>query len=171
MPPRRIIRDDTKLCETREICIILNLQMCAGDFHMVVVTQLFSGQFHGIKYYAGCVIAYSVQVKIKILLIQQYNQLGKLFFRKSRAPLCLLVSVRNDHSSGMDLQGAIHKRLHGMHLQVFRVKLAPEALQFLHAFFHLPRRRDHEASIDIYRELTLSVQFAQTFVGTLMERV
>ena len=70
MPPRRIIRDDTKLCETREICIILYFQMGAGDLHMVVVTQFLSGQFHGVKYYAGCVIAYSVQVKIKIFLIQ-----------------------------------------------------------------------------------------------------
>ena len=70
----------------------------------------------------------------------------------------------------MDLLRAVHEYLHGMDLQVFRVKLTPEPLQLLNAFFHFPWRRDDIASIDINRKFALLVHIAQTLVDPFMER-
>ena len=40
MPPRCIICKHAKLCKSSQICIILNLQMCAGDSYMEFISKL-----------------------------------------------------------------------------------------------------------------------------------
>ena len=69
----------------------------------------------------------------------------------------------------MDLLGTVHKNLHGMYLQVLRVVLTTEALQFLKGFLRFFMGCDHITAVYINRQLALLIQITQTFVDLLMK--
>ena len=69
----------------------------------------------------------------------------------------------------MDPLGPVHHNLHGMNLNMLCVVLTPETLQLLKGFLRIASRHGHIAAVNINRQFSLLIQFAQTLVYLLME--
>ena len=110
-----------------------------------------------------------MQVDVQIRLIELLQKVSKLLRGEGSRSQCFDIHIRRNHSSGMNLLGTIHEDLHGMDLQMLRIILTPQPLQFLKALLCIPRCIDHEAAVNINRQLSLFVQLAQALVNLLME--
>ena len=110
-----------------------------------------------------------MQVNVQIRLIELLQKVSKLLRGEGSRSQCFDIHIRRNHGSGMNLLGAIHEDLHGMDLQVLRIILTPHPLQFLKTLLCIPRIIDHEAAVNIHRQLSLQVQLMQAFVNLLVE--
>ena len=69
----------------------------------------------------------------------------------------------------MDLLGPVHHNLHGMNLNMLCVVLTPETLQLLKGFLRFAGRHGHITAVNINRQFSHLIQFAQALVYLLME--
>ena len=108
---------------------MLGDKMGAGHLHMVGIAQLFFDDLHSIQGHAGRGLAAAMQVQIQVCLVELSEEIRKLFHIKGRDAGRPRIRVWRDQSRGMEGLCTVHKDLHGMDLQVFRIVFLPEALQ------------------------------------------
>ena len=70
VPPWGVIGVDAELCEAIQVCVILDLQVGAGDLHTVLVTQCLSGHLHAVQHVPGRTLTHGVQMKIQPRLVK-----------------------------------------------------------------------------------------------------
>ena len=112
-----------------------------------------------------------MDVKIQPCRIEFLKYPGDLFRIEGRGPLQAGIRIRRHHRCCLDLQGAVHEYLQRVNFHVRRVKLKVEALHTIQSFLQFPRFCEHIASVDIDRQLSLSVQLAQMLVDPLLDPV
>ena len=79
------------------------------------------------------------------------------------------VCIGCDHSGSMDLLGTVHQNLQRMHLQMLRVKLSVEPLQFLQCLLCLMRIGEHIATVDIDWQTVLQIHLAELLIDALVD--
>ena len=169
MPVGRKVCEYAKLCKPVQIRVILDLQVGAGDSHMEPVSQFLSGQFHAVQYRTRRTLTHGMQVNIQTLLIDLLQEVSKLLRGEGGRSQCFDIHIRRNHTGGMNLLGTVHEDLHGMDLQVLRVILTPHPLQLLKPLLCILRCIDHEAAVNIDRQLSHLIQLFQALVNLLME--
>ncbi len=171
MPPGGVICKHPKLCETLKIFIGLDLQVGAGNLYVVLVSQFLPGQFHAVQHHAGCGFAYGVDVKVKACLVQCLQDFGHLCGLEGCCSGNAGVHIGRNHSSGFNLEGAVHKDFQGMHFQVLAVILAAKALHFLYGLVHLAGAGEHVAAVDVGGQFSFLVHLAQDVIHPLVDGV
>ena len=110
-----------------------------------------------------------MRMEIQSLFIQHLQKRHKLLQIHGGAPFFPGFHIGRHHSSGVELQRAVHENLQGMDLYVLRIVFPLKALQLFYALFHLPGCRDDITAVDIDRKLPLPIQLAEARINVLMK--
>ena len=171
MPPRREVGDDAQLGEARQVGVVLDLQVRAGHPHAIVVAEPLAGQLHGVEHHARGALAHAVRVQVEAQLVQLHDDLGELGRLKGGVAQLAGVGVGRHQRRGLDLHGAVHEDLEGVHLEVLGVELPVEALELRQGLVLLGRDAQHVAAVDVDGQPPLPVVLAQAGVDPLVDVV